>query len=339
MRRILATFKPDVVHVHNVFPLISPSVLPECRQAGVPIVMTVHNYRLVCPSGLLTRNGTVCTRCVGGREWRGVVHNCQGYYVKSLGYALRSFVARWLRFYQDNVTLYIALTRFQQQFLVDAGFLAERMVVVPNPAGMTGSSSAPHVGDYVGYVGRISPEKGLPLLLGAARSLTDIPVKIAGSYDRMPGLLCQRPKNVEFIGHLAGDSLYEFYRNCRFVVLPTLFYETFGMCVVEAAMFQKPSLCSKIAGLSEVVRDGVTGLLFRPGDMVDLTEKAQRLWNRPELCLLLGQAARRKALEECSPDRHYERLMSVYERAVRLGPPCARKKSLPLVDSLGVSSS
>jgi len=320
-REVLRQARPDVVHVHNLFPLISPSALAECRRAGVPVVMTVHNYRLICPNGLHMTGGQVCDRCLGGREYWCVLRNCEGSLPKSLGYALRNWVARKRRAFLDNVAMYAALTEFQRRRLIAEGFPAEMIAVIPNMVRGDHHAAGAVAGDYVAYVGRISPEKGIAHLLSAARRLPDIAFEAAGGYDRMPHLPGEAPANFEFLGFLEGTRLDEFYCNCRALVLPSICYETFGLPMVEAALHGKPVICSRIGGLPEIVDDGVTGLLFEPGNTADLAEKIRYLWDRPDLCRKMGQAGRQKALREYSPEKYYERLMAVYEKALDLSRP------------------
>jgi len=320
MRQVLRERRPDVVHVHNVYPLISPSVLRICRRAGVAVVMTVHNYRLMCPNGLHLSRGEVCERCLGGREYWCVLRNCEGSLPKSLGYALRNWVARKRRMFLDNVTMYAALTEFQRQRLIAEGFPAERIAVIPNMVSATDGQVEPRLGDYVGYVGRISPEKGVAHLLSAARRLTDIAFKAAGSYDRMPHLPGDAPANFEFLGQLGAERLNGFYSQARMLVLPSTWFEGFPMTIAEAMVRGKPVVCSRIGGLQEIVDDGVTGLLFEPGNVEDLAEKIRYLWDRPDLCRKMGQAGREKVLREYLPEKYYERLMAVYEKALALGP-------------------
>ena len=320
MRELLRAARPDVVHVHNVYPLISPSVLVECRRAGVPVVTTVHNYRLVCPNGLHMVNGSVCEKCCGGREYWCILRNCTGEFFKSVGYALRNWVARKWRLFLDNVTLYVALTEFQRSRLIAAGFSAERLVVIPNMANAPNGKVEPGLGDYVGYVGRISPEKDIPTLLAAARMCPDIPFKAAGAYDRMPHLPGEAPSNFEFLGHLDAERLEAFYAGCRIVVLCSKCFEAFPKVLPEAMLRGKPVVCTRIGGLPDIVDDGITGLLFEPEDASDLASKLGQLWEHPDLCRRLGEAGRAKALREYSPEAYYRRIVPLYERAMALGP-------------------
>jgi glycosyltransferase involved in cell wall biosynthesis len=328
MRELLREAGPDIVHVHNIYPLISPSVLPVCRRAGVPVVMTVHNYRLICPNGLHMTGGQVCEKCRGGREYWCVLRNCEGSIAKSLGYALRNWVARKRRAFLDNVTMYAALTEFQRQRLIAEGFPAERIAVIPNMVGGVGHAAGAAAGDYVAYVGRISPEKGVTHLLSAARGLPDIAFKAAGSFDRMPHLAGEAPPNFEFLGFLKGARLGELYGNCRVLVLPSVWYETFGLTLAEAALHAKPVVCSRIGGLPEIVDDGVTGLLFEPGNAADLAVKIRHLWDRPDLCRQMGEAGRAKALRVYSSEAVYQRLISIYHKAIALAsaPPAGGLK-------------
>jgi glycosyltransferase involved in cell wall biosynthesis len=318
MRRLLLRTRPDIVHIHNLYPFISPSVLGVCRRMCVPVVMTVHNYRLICPTGLFMVKGQVCRRCTGGREFWCVLHNCTGGWAKSIGYAARNFAARKWQFYRRNVARYMALTDFQRQQLVQGGFPVERIDVVPNMIDTVNTSPSSTPGSYVGYVGRISPEKDIPTLMNAARICTSIRFQAAGSYDSVSNLVAQLPNNFDFLGHLRKERLALFYAESRIVVLCSVCYEGFPTMILEAMAAGKPVVCSKIGGLPEIVEEGVTGLLFRPGDAQDLAEKIRYLWDRPDLCRKMGQAGREKVLREYSVQKYYERLMAVYERALGL---------------------
>ena len=319
MRGAIAEHRPDVIHIHNLFPFISPSILPECRKAGVPVVMTVHNYRLICPSGLHLRNGEACTECRGGREYRCVFRNCESDFFKSLGYALRGLAARLLGLYRRNVSVYVALTNFQKDRLTREGYPSDRIMVIPNihrPAGEGAQEMEQGPGMCVGYVGRVSREKGVHVLLKAAGALPDIPFMVAGRRGRMPELVRSAPANVEFLGHLDRDALRAFYRKIRILAAPSICWEAFPLSLPEAMHQGVPVVCSRIGGLPEIVSDGRTGLLFEPGDSDELARKIDFLWGRPDLCKKMGAAGREKALREYAPQAYYEKLKSVYKVAM-----------------------
>jgi len=318
IRDLLRRDRPDIVHVHNLFPLISPSVLGECRRAGVPVVMTVHNYRLVCPNGLHMVKGRICEKCVGGREYHCVLNRCEGGLLKSTGYAIRNAFARKMRFFHRNVTIYAALTEFQRGRLIDAGFPPDRVLLLPNMIDDRQSDRDCPLGDWVGFVGRVSPEKGIPTLLAAAAALPDVKFKIAGAYDRMADLVKCAPANIEFVSHLGRADLEEFYRRSRIIVLCSTWFEGFPMVLAEAMFHEKPVICSRIGGLPEIVEDGITGVLFTPGSDVELARQIRQLWSSPVLCRQMGQAGREKALRQYSRNVYYDRLIHMYRKAASL---------------------
>jgi len=202
-------------------------------------VMRCANYRLVCPNGLLLSHGQVCERCISGREHWCVLRNCEGSLPKSLGYALRNFVARTRRLYRDNVTLYYAQTDFQKKKLMAGGFPASRIEVIPNMVDTSTPPRETQVGHYVGFAGRGSPEKGVAILLQAARTCSDLPFRLAGDFWRMPEVAKVKPDNVELLGHLIGPRLEEFFRDCRLLVLPSTWYEGFPGVAIEAMLHGK----------------------------------------------------------------------------------------------------
>jgi len=318
MQRCVDKFRPNVVHVHNLFPLISPSVLKVCSQAGIAVVMTVHNHRLICPNGLFMKDGQMCQKCAGGREYWCIFRNCQSDIFRSFGYAVRNYIARKGKFFLENVTMYAVVAQFQRLLLIREGFPADRIVVIPNAVVFNGERAESDLGDYVGYIGRISAEKGIINLFKTASRNPDIPFKLAGAVAERFRLPVERPENIELVGYLYGAKKYEFYKNARIIVLPSICLETFGNTIVEAMLHGKAIVCSRIGGLQEIVEDGVTGLLFEPGNADELGEKIRYLWSRPDLCSSMGQAGRYKAQHEYSTDNYYDRLMGIYSKAMSL---------------------
>lgn len=262
--------------------------------------------------------GEVCEKCCGGHEYWCVLRNCERNLAKSFGYTLRNYAARKRRCYLDNITIYAALTEFQRGRLVNEGFPADRIVVIPNAAGGDGALCDPSFGEYVGFIGRISPEKNVSSLIAAARNNPEIAFKAAGAYDRMPELPATAPENFSFLGAISRKKIGDFYRFSRFIVLCSTWFEGFPMVIVEAMMRGKAIIASRIGGIPEIVEDGETGLLFEPGNADDLAQKIRYLWDRPDLCTRMGKTGREKALREYSLKKYYERLMGAYERAIEL---------------------
>ena len=315
IRAAIEGFGPNLIHIHNLYPWISPAVLPVCKEMGVPIVMTVHNYRLLCPSGLMFSHGEVCERCVDHGELSCVQRNCEGSIAKSAGYALRNFVARKRRWYLDNVDCFAVLTHFQQLKLIGAGVAPERIAQLPNMAEVADCPRAPSDSLCVGFIGRVSAEKGVAVLLDAMRQC-DVPCLIAGAYDAQPDLPSKAPENVKFLGMLEKDQLKALYGGLRCVVAPSIWYEGFPMAIVEAMAAGLPVVASRIGGIPEIVEHGVTGLLFEPGNAEDLANNLRRLLDNPELADQMGKAGREKVAREYSEERYYERLMSIYKKVM-----------------------
>jgi glycosyltransferase involved in cell wall biosynthesis len=318
MRALLAGDRPDVVHVHSVYPMFSPSVLVACRRAGVPVVMTVHSHNLTCPAWYHLYKGRLCEDCVGGHEYWCVLKNCQGNIFESSGYALRSTFARLFRLFHDNVTTIIVMTRFARDRLVRAGFREDQIAVIPHPTSVRGCAADQQAGEYVAFAGRISTEKGVDVLLAAAARMPDVPFKVAGDGPVLSEMMAKAPRNVEFLGRLGLDGLVAFYRRSRVLVVPSVWFEPFGMVVVDAMALGVPVIASRIGGLPHVVDDGITGLLFEPGNPEALVKELRCLWEDPELCRRMGEAGRQKAMREYSADRYYERLMAVYACAIQI---------------------
>ena len=318
--RFLRQERPDIVHIHNLYPLISPSILPECTSQGVPVVMTVHNFRLACPNGLLMSHGEVCHRCLGGREYWCILRNCEDSFFKSVGYALRTAAARLLRRYYDHVDHYLCLTRFQRDVLVKEGLPQDRVSVLTNPIEIqVPEQSVEMERDSVLFVGRVSREKGIAPLFDAARVCSDIPFVVAGNWQAMPEASELAPDNVTLLGAVPSQKLGTLYEKARIFVLPSVWYEGFPTVLLEAMSYGLPIICSRIGGLPEIVEDGKTGLLYEPGNITELTERIRMLWQNPALCRQLGDAGKRKLQEEYAADRLLDRLLVIYETVITEG--------------------
>lgn len=305
MREALRREKPDVVNVHNLYPFISPAALKECRKAGVPVVMTVHNFRLICPTGLFMRDGGPCELCLQrGNEWGCVRYNCEHSMMKSVGYAARNTVARLTGAYRRGVTRFACITDFQRRKLISAGFAADRITVIPNAVDL-GAGGEYVQGGYVAYCGRLSYEKGYDRLMEVARRHPEIEFRFAGA-QRLPDDQ-QLPDNVRLLGYVSGVQLEEFYRDCRFVVMPSRCYEGFPMAILEAAQYSKPTVGPDHGGFTEIIGRGneAIGRLFEPSSVDDLERQIVELWNAPDQVQSLGVKARTKLQQQYSSEVIY----------------------------------
>ena len=296
MREALRREKPDVVNIHNLFPFISPAALRECKKAGVPVIMTVHNFRLICPTGLFMRNNRPCELCLEkGNEWGCVRYNCEHSMLKSVGYAARNAVARLRRHYLDCVNRFACITDFQRRKLIAAGFPAERIVVIPNSIDATAEPSASTDGGYVAFSGRISGEKGVDMIIETARRNPGIPFRLAGAV-RDKELVENLPENVKLMGHLSGAGFERFNSEARFFVMASRCYEGFPMAILEAARYGKPTIAPDHGGFSEIIGRGTDaiGVLFTPNDTDSLSAAVSSLWADSAESARLGAAANSK---------------------------------------------
>jgi Glycosyltransferase len=310
LRRVLNEFQPDIVNVHNLYPFISPAILFYIRKRSIPVVMTIHNFRLMCPTGLFMRDGLPCENCLHGYEWNCVRYNCEHSISKSTGYALRNWFARVTGAYLKCVDRYACITDFQRRKMILAGFPADRIEVIPNFQDKV-DDPTPIRGSYVGYSGRISYEKGVDMIIEVARRHPEIPFVLAGEIRKeTSGKMLQihdpQLPNIRFAGYLQGEELTDFYENARFTVMASRWYEGFPMTILDAASFSKPTIGPDQSGFREIIHDkpqldtfkGVeyenTGILFRPLNVDDLEQKIVWLWTYQEVAEKMGQNAFRR---------------------------------------------
>ena len=301
MRDIIDKEKPDIINVHNLYPFISPEALRECKKAGIPVIMTIHNFRLICPTGLFLRDGIPCEYCLEkGNEWGCVKYNCENSLLKSIGYAARNAVARLKRHYNECVDYFACITDFQRKKLEEAGFDFQKLILIPNAVEVTEEPQSP-IGSYVGFCGRLSHEKGIDLIIEVARRHPEIPFKLAGEC-REPELIANIPSNVELNGYIKGEKLTNFYRNARFIVMASRCYEGFPMTILEGAQHFKSTIAPDHGGFTEIIGkgDNSIGGLFTPGDVFSLEKIITELWSDPIKCQKLGEASNEKLRREYS---------------------------------------
>lgn len=319
---LLAKEKPDVVHFHNIFPLISPAAYYACEEAGVPVVQTLHNYRLLCPGAYFLRDGRVCEECLGRSvPWPGVVHGCyRESRAATAAVATMLAVHRAMKTWREKVGVYIALSEFARKKFIEGGLPGERIVVKPNfvdpdPGLKCGA------GEYALYVGRLSVEKGLRVLLGAwGRLRGRIPLRIAGDGSLKEEIAAEIKTRgllgVELLGRLAPSEIVSVMQGARFLVLPSVCYENFPLAVAEAFACGLPVIASRLGSMAEIVADGDTGLHVTPGDSAELAAKVDWAWRNPGKLQELGKAGRQEYVSKYGPEQNYKRLIGIFERAI-----------------------
>ena len=305
----------QIVHVHNTFLAASPSIYAAATESGVPVVQTLHNYRLVCPAGTVYRDGHPCMDCVGRAiPWPAVAHACyRGSRPQSAVVALTLAVHRARGTYSSRIGAYIALTRFQRDLLVKGGLPADRVEVLPNflepDPGVKGE---PRRG--VLFAGRLSSEKGVSTLLAAAAQAPGL-VRIAGEGPLSAFVAAAAAAgDVEALGQLDNIGIFDQLHRTVAMVLPSVWYEGFPVSVLEAFATGTPVIASRIGSLAEVVEDGVTGLLASPGDANDLAGRLRWAIDHPEEMRQMGSCARREYETKYRGSAHLTALLDMYRR-------------------------
>lgn len=309
----------DVVHIHNFFPLISPSVYYAAHEHGVPIVQTLHNYRLLCPNALFFRNGSVCEDCLGKAvPYPGVMHGCyRESRAASAGVmamlAFHNAKGTWL----NRVDRYIALTEFARQKFIEGGLPAHKILVKPNfvdPDPGIGSGQ----GGYALYVGRLSVEKGLDTLLAAWERLQHpLPLKIVGDGPLAAEVIeaTKRLPHVTWLGRKPMAEVHALMGDALCLVFPSKWYETFGRVAIESFAKGTPVVASNIGAIAELVESGRTGLLFEPANPQDLAAKVEDLLSNPVRLAQMRREARAEFEAKYTTQKNYEQLIDIYTKA------------------------
>lgn len=293
MRDAIKRERPDIINVHNLYPFISPAALFEAKKAGIPVVMTVHNFRLVCPTGLFMRDGAPCELCLErGNEAGCIRYNCEHSRLKSVAYALRNAHARRTGAYRKCVDRFACITDFQRIKLTKAGFDPQKLALIPNAIDLPDEPPTAGEGKYVAFCGRLSAEKGIDLIMEVARRHPEIPFKIAGE-TRDKSVLSEVPENVTLTGYVQGKELEDLYRDARFMVMASKWYEGFPMAILESARHSKATVGPDHGGFTEIIGRGKTaaGALFKPGSADALEREVVRLWQSPKIAMQLGESA------------------------------------------------
>ncbi len=313
--------RPDVAHIHNVFFLLSPSVYYALNRAGVPIVQTCHNFRFLCANAIFLTGGRLCERCKAGNYFHAVAHRCyRDSRAQSLMLALTLAAHRYLGRWWEKMDAFIALSEFSRCKLIEGGLPSDRMFLKPhfldNPPAPCFESD-----DYAVLMSRLHQEKDVATAVEAFRDVRGLRLLVLGD-GPLRGALEEQARqaglgHVEFRGFIAGELRFDLVRRARMLLLPSRVYENFAVSVLEAYAMGKAVVASRIGAVTELVQDGVTGLLFEPGNAADLAEKVNRLRADPVLAAELGRNGRRRFDEDYNADSNYRHLTQIYRFARR----------------------
>ncbi len=319
---IIGKEKPDVAHFHNIFPLITPAAYHACSRRGVPVVQTLHHYRIVCPGAQLFRHNAVCTECAGMHFLTGIQYGCyRNSRLFTAGISSIVLFHKWIGTWQKSIDLYIALSDFALKQYKKLGFPSDNFFVKPNF--LQNPAESRHQDNGYGiYMGRLGEEKGMNCLLSALNNCPDIPFMIIGDGPLRDDVIRKISewgmKNVEYMGILPHEQCMHILAGARFHVLPSLCYEGNPMVMLEAMSAGKPSIVSDIGVLAMMVRDGVDGCTFQPGSAVGLSGQMRYLHDHAEESRTMGKKARERFDQYYSADVNHQLMMESYTRAMEI---------------------
>lgn len=313
--KLLDETQPDIVHCHNVYGRLSTAILPVARKRHIPVVLTTHDYKVVCPSYLMLREGKPCTACLDGGYYRCAVSRChKGQMAASIVYAIEAYKAKLSGNY-GAISAFLTPSRFIADLLRRSGIERERVIYHANSVEPNDYQPS-YQGEYVLSVGRLSHEKGLPTLLQAMIG-TKIPMRVAGAGPMEPELRAIAEKeggSIVLEGHCGGAKLAELYRNAAFVVVPSEWYENAPMSILESFAYGKPVIGTRIGGIPELIAEGEHGYLVDPGSPVQLRSAVCKLWEDRAAQSTMGRKARLLIENRFAQSTRTASLLRIYER-------------------------
>ena len=324
LRGIIREFSPDVVHVQNFFAVVSPACFYAAKAEGVTVLQTLHNYRMICPSGQLFRVGQICELCVAKAvRWPGVIHGC--YRNSRIASAVRFFMFeahRLIGLWDRKVDGYIALTEFGKQKFIDGGISGERIYVKGNFVFDSNLTKDVAVTGRRGilFVGRLSDVKGIHALVDAwTRMPKDAWLTVIGD-GPLSGVvrdLAKAHKNVSWLGQSAPDAVLDHMRRAVCVLFPSVWYEGMPRTIIESFMMGTPVIASNIGAMATMIEDKRTGLHVSPGDSAGLAQAMAWAIGHPGEMAQMGFLARKEYEAKYSPRSNYETLIKIYQAAMR----------------------
>jgi glycosyltransferase involved in cell wall biosynthesis len=321
IEQLIADTRPDIVHIHGFIHEMSTSILSPLKAAGLPVVQTLHDYKLVCPNTTFVSHGRVCENCKGHRYYNVVRQRCKrGSLPASFLAGLEMYFHEFFQLYEPNIDLLISPSRFLRDKLAQHG-IKKPIVTIPNFINPDHFQPCYQPENYFVYAGRLVAVKGVLTLLKAMRHLkTGAQLYVIGE-----GELEEEAKryiagndllNVHFLGHLQTADLIQIIQRAAFTVAPSEWYENYSMTVIESLACGTPVVGAAIGGIPEQVRDGWNGMLFEPGNARQLAQKMQYLLEHPQDAIRMGRNGRQQVEKINDPQSHYEQTMTVYRRVL-----------------------
>ena len=320
LRRLIEQVRPDVVHLHIYYGQITASIFSVLKEYGIPVVQTLHEYKLLCPVATMVRDGRLCEACAGGKFWKSVWHRCnRGRMARSLVTAVESYASDMLGA-RNSVDHFIAVSDFVRGKMIAHGIPERRISTVHNFVRDEVFADNMNVGQYFLYFGRIEKIKGLETLIRAMAALPEVDLYIVGSGDAQKEMeqlaadLCV--VNVRFLGFRTGQVLRELIAGAICVVVPSEWHETFGLVLLESYAQCRPVIASRMGGMTEVVSDGEDGLLFDAGNVQQLSAALLWMATHRRQAAAMGKAGQDKVRRIFSAEKHYQDVMQVYRKVI-----------------------
>ena len=326
LKLLIKREKPDIAHFHNLWYLISPSAYYACKEEGIPVVQTLHNYRIFCTSGCLFRNNKICEKCITGNKFK-IINNSLKYkcYRNSRIYSLPIAFAEYFHWikktWTDKVDAYIALTEFSRNKFIEAGLPSDKIFVKPN---FLPNPPEPNYSyqNYACFIGRISQEKGIDILIEAVKFLGNSKYKLKVVGDgKLRNHIKQKIRkekinNIEFSGMRSNSEVITILKNAKFLIFPSIAYENFPLVLIESFASGKPVVASRLGPLPELIEDKRTGLFFEPGNSNDLSEKIKWMFENDDLLIQMGKNARTEFEEKYTAEKNFEIILKIYNQVI-----------------------
>ena len=320
--RLIQDTQPDIAHIHMVDHQISPSILDALKKRNIPMVQTLHEYKLICPNYRLfiERKKEICERCKGGKFYNTVIHKClKDSSIKSFLACIAMYIHKFLKIYEKNVDTFHVPSQFMRDKMIEFGIDPDKLTYLPHMVDTERFRPRSSHSHYILYFGRLAKEKGLFTLMEVMKKFPNVKLVIVGRGELESDLMKYAEKhdldNVKLMGYKSGQSLVTFIQEAQFVVVPSLWYEAFGLTIVESFACAKPVIGADIGGVSELISQE-NGLLFQPGNSDELAEKIAYFLSHPSLVKELGMKARKYVEDNFSPEQHYRKTMDLYHKVL-----------------------
>ena len=314
IQRIHQEFMPDIIHAHNIFPLISPSIYKVAKKLHIPIVQTLHNFRLMCPQAMLFRDGKACESCIGNIPWRASLYHCyRNSFAQSSFTAIAMTTHKILDNLAQSVHQYIVLSQVARYKFIQGGIPVTQLSIKPN---FVESTRVPNWSKRERgiFIGRLSVEKGLDVLLKAVALLDKIKIDVYGTGPLAD--LVSTASGLRSLGFHPQSALINRLHQVAYLVMPSTGIESFGLVAIEAFSCGTPVIASRHGSLAEIIKHGKTGLLVKPGDNQELAHAIAWAESHPDAMKKMGQAAYNDYLEHYTPESNYKILMEIYNKTI-----------------------